>query len=72
VRRCARTGSAIGLKSHARVEIPAPLSHYQAGRLNLGGLITTTYRLEDINQGYQDMKHGKNIRGMVVYADADR
>jgi len=33
---------------------------------------TTKYRLEDINQGYQDMKEGKNIRGMVVYTDADR
>jgi Zn-dependent alcohol dehydrogenase len=35
-------------------------------------LITTKYRLEDINQGYQDMKQGKDIRGIVVYADADR
>jgi Zn-dependent alcohol dehydrogenase len=55
-----------------RVEIPALLSLYQAGRLNLDELISTKYRLEDINQGYQDMKEGKNIRGMAVYTDADR
>jgi NDMA-dependent alcohol dehydrogenase len=55
-----------------RAEIPALLALYQAGRLNLDGLITTKYRLEDINQGYQDLKDGKNIRGMVVYTDADR
>jgi S-(hydroxymethyl)glutathione dehydrogenase/alcohol dehydrogenase len=55
-----------------RVEIPALLSLYRDGRLNLDGLVTTKYRLEDINQGYQDMRDGKNIRGMVVYSDADR
>jgi S-(hydroxymethyl)glutathione dehydrogenase/alcohol dehydrogenase len=55
-----------------RAEIPALLSLYQAGRLNLDGLVTTKYRLEDINQGYQDMRDGKNIRGMIVYTDADR
>ena len=55
-----------------RAEIPALLSLYQAGRLNLDGLVTTRYRLEDINQGYQDMRDGKNIRGLIVYTDADR
>lgn len=35
-------------------------------------LITTKYRFEDINQGCQDMKKGKNIRGVVIYTDADR
>jgi S-(hydroxymethyl)glutathione dehydrogenase/alcohol dehydrogenase len=55
-----------------RAEIPALLSLYQAGRLNLDGLVTTKYRLEDINQGYQDRRDGKNIRGMIVYTDADR
>jgi len=33
--------------------------------------VTTTYALEDINTGYQDLRDGKNIRGMVVYTDAD-
>jgi alcohol dehydrogenase (nicotinoprotein) len=30
-------------------------------------LITKTYTLEQINEGYQDMRDGKNIRGMIVY-----
>jgi NDMA-dependent alcohol dehydrogenase len=55
-----------------RAEIPALLSLYQAGQLKLDGLITTTYSLEDINTGYADMRSGKNIRGMIVYTDADR
>ncbi len=55
-----------------RAEIPALLSLYQEGQLKLDGLVTTKYALEDINQGYQDMRDGKNIRGMIVYTDADR
>lgn len=58
--------------SNPRAEIPALLSLYQAGQLNLDGLITTKYKLEDINQGYQDMRDGKNIRGMIEYTSADR
>jgi S-(hydroxymethyl)glutathione dehydrogenase/alcohol dehydrogenase len=61
-----------GVKSHPRVETPALLSLYQAGRLNLDELITTKYRFEDINQRCQDMKEAKNIRGMVSYMDDDR
>jgi S-(hydroxymethyl)glutathione dehydrogenase/alcohol dehydrogenase len=29
--------------------------------------VTNTYTLDDINQGYQDMRDGKNIRGVLVY-----
>ncbi|MGY1654158.1 NDMA-dependent alcohol dehydrogenase [Geodermatophilus sp. SYSU D01119] len=55
-----------------RAAIPELLSLYQEGQLKLDELATTKYKLEDINQGYQDMRDGKNIRGMVVYTDADR
>jgi NDMA-dependent alcohol dehydrogenase len=55
-----------------RSAIPELLSLYQEGQLNLDSLVTTKYSLEDVNQGYQDMRDGKNIRGMIVYTDADR
>ncbi|MGY1744779.1 NDMA-dependent alcohol dehydrogenase [Blastococcus sp. SYSU D00695] len=55
-----------------RSAIPELLSLYQQGQLNLDGLVTTKYSLEDVNQGYEDMRDGKNIRGMIVYTDADR
>jgi len=55
-----------------RVAIPELLSLYQEGQLKLDELVTTRYSLEDVNQGYQDMRDGKNIRGMIVYTDADR
>jgi NDMA-dependent alcohol dehydrogenase len=50
-----------------RVDIPRILRMYQQGSVLLTELITTTYRLEDINQGYEDMLSGKNIRGVVLY-----
>ena len=37
------------------------------GKFDLEGLITRTYPLEGINQGYEDMRNGKNIRGVLVY-----
>ena len=55
-----------------RAAIPELLSLYGEGQLQLDELVTTKYALEDINQGYQDMRDGKNIRGMIVYTDADR
>jgi NDMA-dependent alcohol dehydrogenase len=55
-----------------RAAIPELLSLYQEGQLKLDDLVTTKYSLEEINQGYQDMRDGKNIRGMIVYTDADR
>ena len=50
-----------------RADIPRLLGLYQAGQLKLDELITKTYTLEQINEGYQDMRDGKNIRGMLVY-----
>jgi S-(hydroxymethyl)glutathione dehydrogenase/alcohol dehydrogenase len=35
-------------------------------------MITRQYKLEQINDGYQDMLDGKNIRGVIRYTDADR
>ena len=50
-----------------RVEVPKLLSLYQAGQLKLDELVTRTYPLDDINQGYQDMRDDKNIRGVLVF-----
>ena len=40
---------------------------YQAGQLKLDELVTQTYTLDEINQGYQDMRDDKNIRGVIVF-----
>lgn len=54
-----------------RSQIPKLLELYRAGQLDLDGLVTKTYRLEDINDGYADMHAGKNLRGVVLYGDDD-
>ena len=36
-------------------------------KLKLEELRTRTYTLDDINQGYQDMRDGKNFRGIIRY-----
>ncbi|GAB7146130.1 NDMA-dependent alcohol dehydrogenase [Mycobacterium riyadhense] len=53
-------------------DIPKLLAMYKAGKLNLDDMVTTQYTLEQINDGYQDMLDGKNIRGVIRYTDADR
>lgn len=58
-----------GGSSH--VETPRLTALYKSGLLNIDDMITRTYRLEDINQGYQDMLDGNNIRGVVRFDEAD-
>jgi len=48
-------------------EIPRMLQLYRSGRLKLDELVTTKYKLEDVNQGYHDLLDGKNIRGVIVH-----
>ncbi|MCU1601202.1 MAG: putative formaldehyde dehydrogenase (glutathione), partial [Frankiales bacterium] len=49
------------------VDIPKLLALYKAGKLKLDEMITTEYTLDEINQGYQDMRDGKNFRGLIRY-----
>jgi S-(hydroxymethyl)glutathione dehydrogenase/alcohol dehydrogenase len=50
-----------------RADIPRLLDLYRQGLLKLDELITRRYALDDINQGYQDMRDGLNIRGVIVF-----
>jgi S-(hydroxymethyl)glutathione dehydrogenase/alcohol dehydrogenase len=43
------------------------LTLYRAGKLPLDNMITRTYDLDDINQGYEDMHKGINIRGVIAF-----
>ena len=56
--------------ANPRRDIPRLLRMYQDGRLKLDELVTSTYALDEINQGYQDMRDGKNLRGMMLYDHA--
>ena len=35
--------------------------------LDLQSLVTRTYPLEGVNDGYRDLRDGRNIRGVLVY-----
>ena len=50
-----------------RGDIPNLLVLYRDGQLKLDELITKTYTLDEINDGYQDMRDGKNIRGVITF-----
>ncbi|MGN2640548.1 NDMA-dependent alcohol dehydrogenase [Nocardia takedensis] len=56
---------------NARQDAPRLLALYKSGQLNLDDMVTRSYSLEEINQGYQDMLDGKNIRGIIRYTEND-
>ena len=48
-------------------DIPKILGLYQAGDLKLDEIITRTYTLDQVNEGYEDLLAGKNVRGVMVH-----
>ncbi|HEY3483827.1 MAG TPA: zinc-binding dehydrogenase, partial [Ilumatobacteraceae bacterium] len=50
-----------------RADIPKLLGMYREGQLKLDELITNRYPLAEINTGYQAMRDGENIRGIIVH-----
>jgi NDMA-dependent alcohol dehydrogenase len=50
-----------------RADIPRLLGMYRDGQLKLDELITRRYTQDQINEGYQAMRDGENIRGVIVY-----
>ena len=59
-------GSLFGESSPSR-DILAMLELYRAGKVRLDELVTNTYTLETINEGYADMHAGKNLRGVLIH-----
>lgn len=59
-------GAMFGM-SNPNWDILRQLQLYREGVLKLDELVTKTYALDDIAQGYQDMHDGKNIRGVIKY-----
>lgn len=48
--------------------VPRLVRLYQQGKLQLSELITRTYSLDEIAQGYEDLHAGANIRGVITFA----
>jgi S-(hydroxymethyl)glutathione dehydrogenase/alcohol dehydrogenase len=50
-----------------RADIPKLLSLYRDGSLMLDELVTRTYSLAEVNEGYEAMRTHQNIRGLILY-----
>ncbi|PRZ41591.1 S-(hydroxymethyl)glutathione dehydrogenase/alcohol dehydrogenase [Antricoccus suffuscus] len=63
-------GSLYG-STNPRSAIPRLLRLYRNGQLDLDGLVTKTYSLEQINEGFTDMLEGRNIRGVIEFSPSN-
>jgi S-(hydroxymethyl)glutathione dehydrogenase/alcohol dehydrogenase len=51
----------------ARARTSRGLQMYADGVLKLDELVTRTYTLDEITQGYKDLHAGTNLRGVIIY-----
>jgi S-(hydroxymethyl)glutathione dehydrogenase/alcohol dehydrogenase len=59
-------GSLFG-SSNPRADIPRMLELYRSGKLKLEELRTRSYSLDEVNIGYDDMRNGRNLRGVITF-----
>jgi NDMA-dependent alcohol dehydrogenase len=60
------TGTMLG-HAQPRIDIPRLLRLYQRGELKLDEMVSRTYRLDEINTGYDDLRAGRNLRGLISF-----
>ncbi|MBP2369795.1 NDMA-dependent alcohol dehydrogenase [Pseudonocardia parietis] len=56
--------------ANPRADIPKLLELWSAGLVDLDAVVSRTYALEDINDGYADMRTGNFLRGVLRYPAA--
>jgi NDMA-dependent alcohol dehydrogenase len=59
-------GSLFG-SCNANWDIPRQIRLYRAGLLKLDELVTATYTLDEVAQGFRDMHDGRNLCGVIVH-----
>lgn len=59
-------GSIFG-SDNPRVQVPKLLRLHHEGKLHVDDLITEEYTVENVQQGYDDLASGKNVRGVVRF-----
>ena len=50
-----------------RIQIPRLLRLYDEGKLVVDDLITKEYTLDEVQQGYDDVYNGQNVRGVIRF-----
>lgn len=53
--------------SRPDIDFPNLVDHYLHRRIDLDSLVTGVIGLDEINDGFEEMKHGKGIRTVVAY-----
>jgi S-(hydroxymethyl)glutathione dehydrogenase/alcohol dehydrogenase len=59
-------GTVFGSES-PRVQVPRLLRMHHEGKLHIDDLVTQEYTIDDVQQGYDDLESGKNVRGVVRF-----
>lgn len=49
------------------LDFPRMLALYQAGKLDLDNMITKTYSIDQAPQAFDDLEHGRNARGVILF-----
>ena len=50
-----------------KVDFPRIIDHYERGELMLNEMITRTYKLDQLQNAFDDMLAGKNAKGVIVF-----
>ena len=53
--------------ANPKLQIPRLLELYRQGLLKIDELITKEYTLDEVQQGYDDVESGANVRGVVRF-----
>lgn len=53
--------------ANPQVDFPKLLDLYRAKKLDLEGMVTRTYRIEEAAQAFADLEKGVNARGVIVF-----
>ena len=48
-------------------DFPMLLDLYKGGKLDLDGMVTRTYRIDEAPQAFADLEAGRNARGVILY-----
>ena len=47
-------------------DFPALLDLYRAGKLDLQGMVSRTYKINEAQQAFEDLERGVNARGVIL------
>ncbi|MDE3222990.1 MAG: alcohol dehydrogenase, partial [Acidobacteriota bacterium] len=50
-----------------RLQIPKLLRLHHEGKFPVDEMISHEYTIDEVEQGYQDLRDGKNVRGVVRF-----